>query len=439
MHRRFLLVFAAFATLIFSSLALAESRSVTLELEGLPENLPGKTAFRVFDVGTGMVTEQMVEDASTEAYIEATSPHSLVQATYVSPKPAQLFEGFLGITLKDETVTLPMRNLLASPSPFQTQAFKPLLKPQGNHTYYPPDKGKAVSYNPDDFTISGPGTWPKLAKGLAAAIDGTLVNSACDNPGDNSYIVVVSADPQARGYIEEELDLQQRPEFDPASRVKPHLIGATHVMNGSFTFTEDSITATVNLVDLATGKTVQTTTRTGKFGENLEGMFATLDQAAKDLSDEMCREKPWKGSLSAEVHKSTEIQNADPKKPNGRATLDVSITCSLDGTDMTCNGSYANTITGDGVAFTDSGSGSSEVGGSVGFNADGTFSVHIGSFSVPTKATLTTDGGTTTAEGSATIGGWQGRAKAMNGPNQSGTSKDPNDPDVTVTWSVSRN
>jgi len=117
----------------------------------------------------------------------------------------------------------------------------------------------------------------------------TLGEVQCPD-SDSPYMVVSTENPRDMEAIKGELELQKDPAFDPASRVTPRLIAATHLLKGSFTIDGDRAIANLRIEDRS-GNVIASAT-----GEaSMADFWKAVDSAAKALAADLCKEdKPSK-------------------------------------------------------------------------------------------------------------------------------------------------
>lgn len=260
-----------------------EPNELRLHLTGLPHDAEdGDLLIQTIRLRDGVITETEHYTPDPEIYLTQPSEPSLFRVYYRSLLPSSMLEGtgnsFLGSSA----------NIAMSP---QSRSG---LSPSGALPTYPPQNGIAIGYNPSDFSASGDGLEPQHGKDLAAMVVTELVNSKCEEGSDTQFIVVESANPAGMAKLESEIRLQQSSATDPASRVEPHIIQATHRVKGSMTFGSNG--AKINLV-LTDGK--GNVIARGSASSAEEQFWDAVDEAVRKLADEICKEKQkvWVGDI----------------------------------------------------------------------------------------------------------------------------------------------
>jgi hypothetical protein len=251
---------------------VAELRIV---FKGLPQGVSdGVLTLCIIHLEAGKVTEITREDPTSEMSIDVPAGPLVFQATYFSSSSDVFLMGMgSGFTVGDDSIEIVMGS---SPSD--------LSPDQGSLPTYPPDEGIAIGYNPADFTATGPGAESRLGEGFAGVVVTELSRSPCAASDSAPYQIVESANPKGMALIEAELKLQADPSFDPASKVTPHIIAATHLVKGTFDMGDESIVVDLRVEDLE-GNAIAHATASGSIDSAIE----TVEEAARSLADELCK------------------------------------------------------------------------------------------------------------------------------------------------------
>lgn len=152
---------------------------------------------------------------------------------------------------------------------------------------YRPDEGMAIGHNPADFTATGPGAEPGMGPAFAGMVVTELTQAPCAASEAPPYQIVESANPGGMALIEAELALQADPAFDPDEKITPHIIAATHLVKGTFSFTEESLTAELRVEDLE-GEVIAQAAATGP----IDSPFEIVEEAARSLAEQLCGKLP---------------------------------------------------------------------------------------------------------------------------------------------------
>jgi hypothetical protein len=254
----------------------AQTRSAVelrVALKGLPEETSGGVLLLcIVQLENGKVTEIRREDPASEISVDAPAGPLALEATYVSSSADVVLEGS-AVTSEDKSVEITMESASSAASPGRSSL-----------PTYPPAEGMAVGYNPADFTATGPGAEPGMGPAFARVVITELSQAPCAAGDSPPYQVVESANPRGMALIEAELELQADPSFDPAERITPHIIEATHLVKGTFSVGEDSIIAELRVEDLE-GEVIAQATASGP----IESPFEAIEDAARSLADQLCK------------------------------------------------------------------------------------------------------------------------------------------------------
>ncbi len=427
MNIRGTIVFFTFLSALLSMTSVfadGEPLELSIRLNGLPSGArKNKVFLKAIRVEDGVMAASVRQNAWQDHSLEAEDTHLLVTASYFSRSPATFLEaatGFYG----QEVLQLSMQNQKRSSG-----------NNKNDFPLTPPQHGIAIGYNSEDFIVTGADDMPWLNRGMRDIVitDMGLDGSQCNPGNDHSFVIVATADPQHRAHLEDEINLQQRPDFDEKYRVKPRWIKPTHMLHGRITITEGSVIATVYLIDLATGEVIASATKTGKGDQLLE----TVGALGEALARETCKEKPWNGTIQIEDHASETFQNSDPNKPGGTSKSDLSISCNVKGPDTVCSVAYSSLLTGNGATLERQANGSTRVNASAGPSGGNKFSVYVGRFDVVGTVKVSMEGLNDSGPETMTFGGigadgpmLDPKARTHSGTYQEGTR--------TISWNFSK-
>ena len=242
---------------------------------GLPENTSDAVLLLwVIRLEDGRVSEVWENEPAPEMSIEAPSGPLTLWAAYFCPSADILLEGTASVS-GDESVEVAMEELRSAP-PAEGSSLPT----------YAPDEGMAIGYNPADFIVTGPDAEPWMGEAFAHLITTDLVRAPCAESGEAPYQVVESANPKGMAHIEAEIKLQSGPDLDPASRVTPHIIAATHLVKGIFSMGEGRIVVDLRVEDLE-GEIIVQASATG----SADTPIKTIEEAARSLADRLCGRK----------------------------------------------------------------------------------------------------------------------------------------------------
>jgi hypothetical protein len=249
--------------------------NLRIVFKGLPANASdGVLTLCMIHLEAGTVTEITREDPTSEMSIDVPPGPLVFQATYFSSSSDVFLMGMgSDYTVGDDSIEI----VMGSPS-------SDLTPDEGSLTTYPPDEGMAIGYNPADFTATGPGAEPRLGEGFAGVVVTELSRSSCAASDSAPYQIVESANPKGMALIEAELKLQADPSFDPARKITPHIIAATHLVKGTFDLGDESIVVDLRVEDLE-GNVIAHATASGSVDSAIE----TVEEAARSLADELCK------------------------------------------------------------------------------------------------------------------------------------------------------
>lgn len=240
---------------------------------GLPDDTrDGELFVLMAHTDAGTMTEIRRESPEHEMTVDVPEGTLVVHATYVSSSPGSCLIGAGSDTvLGDTSLEIVMKRPPLDESP------EPDVLPT-----YPPDEGMAIGYDPADFTMEGPGSEPGLGEALSYVVVTELSQALDTVSGAPPHVMVESANPAGMARIAAELRLQAGPEVDPASRAKPHIIAATHLVKGSFRLGADSLVADLRVEDLA-GNVIAHASVSGP----LDSLIETTAEAARALADQL--------------------------------------------------------------------------------------------------------------------------------------------------------
>lgn len=260
--------------------------------KGLPEgDSYAVLVLSMIHLEDGMVTEVVRADPPSEISVDAPEGRLTFRAMYFSPVSRVYLLGTgTDSTLGDGAVEIIMRSPqldpAPDPSPLQT---------------YPPAEGMTLGYDPVDFIAEGPSSEPWWGEALAGVVITALSQSHCADSDVAPYQIVESANPKALALIEAELELQADPSFDPASRVTPHIIAATHLVKGSFRLGADSLVADLRVEDRE-GNVIAHAAVSG----SVDSLIETAQEAARALADQLCEKPPlWRRVCPAQRRTGT--------------------------------------------------------------------------------------------------------------------------------------
>jgi hypothetical protein len=236
-----------------------------------------------------VVSMAVTDSAYPEIYSAIPAEPSLFAARYFSFSPPLFLEGYVGIR-KENSVNVSMN----APVTGGSSAY-------GTLPTYPPSKGITIGYNPADFTVTGPNYIVDTFKGSALAdlVTVDLFTSRCSDDSSTSYEVVESANPRVVAIIEAEIELQSSPLFDPASRVRPHFLAATHLAKGSANFVQGNVIINLRVEDRQGHVTAQSNVSGSE-----DNFFGLIDEAVRSLANQICTGETelgdWSGTIKIE-------------------------------------------------------------------------------------------------------------------------------------------
>jgi hypothetical protein len=291
-----------------------------------------------------------------------------------------------------------------------------------------------IGYNVDEFEVAGPGV-EGTGRGFMDYAMVTLQQEACSD-GDNSYEIVETANPRCMAALEAEIELQQDPAFDPATRITPRWIQWTHIVRGSLQYGPSGWTADLRVEDRS-GRVVA---RVAKTTPGSDGALDALDRAALALSDQLCGRSrgAWVGTVDVEVNAQLEEGWSSVSRVN----------CTMKRSDAgmaTCNVTTHGAIQGEDHTMVRQGGGSVRV--KIGVRGDeNSTTIQFGSFSYKetTAVTVTqwTEDGpgptlSNTTEEEKQDGGWDftGASPGSTSEHRVGQWKSP-DGFTTATWDL---
>jgi len=147
--------------------------------------------------------------------------------------------------------------------------------------------GIAIGYNPADFTIVGK-SLPRTA--LTSIIVTTLHNSRC------SYSVVATEDPSMMEVIEKEIEFSSSTYVDPANRLTPNFMVATHLVKGNAIFGQGSVSINLRIEDRQGSLTAQ-----AKVSGPEDSFWKLIEEASRSLASQMCREPYYTVTTSKKI------------------------------------------------------------------------------------------------------------------------------------------
>ncbi len=401
-----------------------QDRTLYVHVKGLPAGADEKQVLlKAIRLRDGLLVSSARDPADSDVNLQVPAAPLILAGTYLTLSPRQWLEGSTASYPAgpgSEDAALPLR-MLDGRRNTTAQAGTAKGLPA-----YPPERGKAIGYNPDDFTVSGPGAEPWMGRALAEGVAIDLAGDQCSGEGDNSYVVVESANPRAMALIEAELALQHGPGFDPRSAVTPHIVAATHLVRGGFTITADTFTADLCLVDRA-GRVVAEASNTGP----IANFWDTIDRAARALARDVCRGREWEGSISVEDHASATVPNPGSNQGGATSQSDLSVNCTFKGTKGTCSVSSSSTLSGNGVTIQSSASGTASTYAAV-WVSSGTVLVRIGMFQLTGTHTVSLGGSTSTDQQVMTFGPYETEAPAK--PDSASQSQGHGLVSHVITW-----
>ncbi len=402
-----------------------ETHSVNLSLEGLPTNYSkGTVSIRATRMRDLVVTPLLQEQADSNFWVEVPSVPVLITAKYLSLDPLSFLEGSV-LSYSQEEFTIPFK----APIPKDTKALK-IIKII-DFPEYPPEHGRAIGYKDEFFVSMGPGSSPEAERGLSEMVATHLVENACSDAGDNSYVVVDTLNARARAQVEDEIIRQHSPDFDQDTIVEPHFIFPTHTVHGGYIFEGDNVSIGLWIEDGA-GNKIATAASSGP-----KNMIPELVEIAVNaLAKEACEGKPWEGTITVEQHDSGHIPDAsDPRKPGADFTSDLSVTCSFVGDEGDCTANSGGSLIGNGASIVTNASGGGEAYASVSV-VNGEVFVSIGIFRIKGSQSVSVGGASSTAQIEVDIGPFSAKQKA------SGTSDSESgsftEGKRTISWSAKR-
>ena len=162
--------------------------------------------------------------------------------------------------------------------------------------------------------FQGSGPYAYMGKGLADMVVTDLVSSA---PPECKMAVV---EWEKRAEIQKEIDLQQRPEFDPSTRVEKNWIDPQYFVEGSVRSTESSMSWSLQLRDIKSGRVVAKDD--GNVSDN--DMIDASEGIARRLIDKLCRQgRDYSGRPLAGSPSPPAAPKPAPEKPASDPSNDV--------------------------------------------------------------------------------------------------------------------
>jgi hypothetical protein len=238
-------------------------RGVLVTFLGLP-NDGSKSVIqnKVINIQDGSVVSSLKTKPDAGSNFELPDKHLLVSANYRNSVLGVDYFGFAGTTSQNNLV-IPMK-----------QANENAV-PQKKYTTYPPASGKAIGFNNDGFKVTGSEASKLSPRGISEMITTDLGMNSCAKK-ENSYVVVVSADPIYMEKIDMELEVQKSPDFDPRYKVNQRLIGPTHMVSGNIILNPGDYSMTFTITDLKGNVTASSSSRGSDFWETYESASAGL-------------------------------------------------------------------------------------------------------------------------------------------------------------------
>ncbi|UFH58355.1 hypothetical protein [Sulfurovum mangrovi] len=160
----------------------------------------------------------------------------------------------------------------------------------------------AIGYNPADFTITGkdmPGS------ALMDMVVTGLHNLRCPNDSSRAYTVVGSEDPGTMEAIQREIELSSGPYADPAGRLKPHIIVATHLAKGKIVFEQGRMSIDLRIEDRQGHVTAQ-----AKVSGAENSFYELIDEATGSLGYQMCTPAPKENQENNETKEEQQEEDA---------------------------------------------------------------------------------------------------------------------------------
>jgi len=148
--------------------------------------------------------------------------------------------------------------------------------------------GIAIGYNPADFTVTINGKSLPGA-GLSDMVSTVLFESRCSDDSSRSYTVVGSEDPRIMEAIAREMKLSSSNYADPATRITPNIVEATHLAKGDVIVEQGSVTVNLRIEDRQGDVKAQ-----AKVSGPEKSFYELIDEATRSLGYQMCMPEPKK-------------------------------------------------------------------------------------------------------------------------------------------------
>lgn len=400
---------------------------LTLVLQGLSDDADGGSLqLMVSRLSDGVLASAEHATAGAEIVMTVPEEPSLVTASYVGGSPPKVLQANLGMLSAGVQAGGTAQLQFGPPTP---------SPPRKSYPLYPPERGKAIGFNGDEFRATGPGV-EGTGRVYMDYIVVTLAQAACSDD-DDSYVIVESANPRSMAQLQAEIELQQGPEFDPASRITPRWIQWTHIVRGSLQYGSGGWTADLRIEDRS-GTAIARATMTTP---GVDGLLDVLDRASLALVEQLCGrgDGEWVGTVDVYF----KGDGADDKVT---VTGGSSVRCVLKRGDdglATCDVSRQGTIRGEDTTLTTKGGGQVRVKIDV-EGDDTTTTVKVGPFKTRTTASLTMvikteNGGSYTVSNSTEEdmpdGGWEFSGPGSAGDRRTGNWTSP-DGYTTAAWDL---
>jgi hypothetical protein len=312
------------------------AREFLVRIKGLPpDEAEAVLLLRSIGMQDGAILASLRDYPASEISMEAPAVPSLIGAVYIAASPAAALQGYSHAATGGSAQV-----------PLQAPAAPSSMVATSLPTYLPTD-GMAIGYNPYDFTATGEGIEPWYGRALADCVIVDLVQAQCPPGGGASYVVVESANPKFMPFLEAELALQARPEFDPATRIKPRIIRPTHLLKGHIDIGSPTTVATLRLEDAA-GNVVSTVTASGDY----ELFWDAYTEAVSKLAKKICAPKPWTGTVTMTLTRESRDRNSAGQEIRASGSANLSCRLTGDETNATCTYSSHDVMTGSGGSLT---------------------------------------------------------------------------------------
>jgi TolB-like protein len=283
------LLIAALALAAFAPTGLAATPvALTGTVPGaLPTQARGETDLLVYAIANGRVVAARTLNPKTGRFsLRLPAGAYALRTAIVDRRATRPSRGVIPVSLRAGQRRRPQK-LTVRRAPARkrsTTATAAYVQESGKTT-----QGTAVAI--EDFT-GATGEWGVLNRGLSQMLMTDLVDQAARCKG------AVVANSREREVLQEELDLQDSPAFDPSTKVTRDWIAPDVVVTGTLQNAGDGVDVTLTLTDARSGQAVGTVTG------RISGSDWVNDEAklAKELTRKVCRQpEAYQVSITAQA------------------------------------------------------------------------------------------------------------------------------------------